>query len=234
MKYYIADKGKEKMINDLGEKYKDLLLETVLHNANETDIDKLDPALIEKFDKKAKSVLRRSVRNRDPHRIFMFFSLLGMLCASVGCILPQYVYKALNYDFKEGPLIFTVFTVVSLAISIFGTISYFLIDHKENRYRKTSYEIFNKWEELEKTIIKLNPDGDKIPLSTLIDTLEDQKVLEYKDVDMIKQLIKERNKIAHTGTITMPFEQYKKTLLGADLLISKLKKEVEHSKKYSF
>ena len=154
MKYNISDYTLKVIINELGEEYKDLLIERILSDMHENDADLINPSDLIRLDVMTKSNLRTDKKVQRQNRMLSMISILGIVYALVGLMLMQWseVKDIVRYDsmmMMSFVLIFLGLFVAlfSLLFKNMGRIrpQYY----REKNYTISSYEVINKWKEIE-------------------------------------------------------------------------------------
>ena len=90
MKYNISDYKLKVIINELGEEYKDLLIERILSDMHENDADLINPSDLIRLDVMTKSNLRTDKKVQRQNRMLSMISILGIVYALVGLRLMQW------------------------------------------------------------------------------------------------------------------------------------------------
>ena len=87
MKYNVSDPKLKIIIDELGEEYKDLLIERILDDAHETDADLINPSELIRLDVATKSKLRVDKKMQRQNRLYSTISLLGIMYALLGFMI---------------------------------------------------------------------------------------------------------------------------------------------------
>lgn len=231
MKYNIVDNKLKVIVDELGEEYKDLLIEYMLDDMNEAEIDLINPMDLICLDVEVKSNLRMNKRNQQKNKMFSMISILGIAYASLGVALMLWreIQKSIQYDMMTMMSYILIF--IGLSVSLYSLMFKNILNLKEKNYKGKkqsiySYEIVDKWKEIETLIRELTPGDDMISLSTMIENLRMNKIISGKDVEIIKQLLNIRNKIVHINGYgnTLSEKQKRDNLLQANKVITKLRK----------
>lgn len=232
MKYNIMNHNLKVIVDELGEEYKDLLVEHVLDDMRETDIDLINPMDLICLDVEIKSSLRMNKRDQQKNKMFSLISVLGITYAILGLMLLMWreIKESMQYDTMM--LMSFVLIFIGLFVALYSLMFKNIIKLKEKNYYKEtsqeiySYQIVDKWKEIEALVRELTPEEGKISLLPMIENLEQNRIISDKDVEYIKQLLSVRNKIVHIREYenTLSAEEKKKIILQADKIINKLKK----------
>ncbi len=231
MKYNISDYKLKVIINELGEEYKDLLIERILSDMHENDADLINPSDLIRLDVMTKSNLRTDKKVQRQNRMLSMISILGIVYALVGLMLMQWseVKDIVRYDsmmMMSFVLIFLGLFVAlfSLLFKNMGRIrpQYY----REKNYTISSYEVINKWKEIEALVHELTPREDTLSLSSMMSNLKDTQIISEQDIEIINQLLNIRNQIVHgqDNKYNLSQEELRAILLQADKIISKMKK----------
>lgn len=231
MKYNISDYKLNVIINELGEEYKDLLIERILSDMHENDADLINPSDLIRLDVMTKSNLRTDKKVQRQNRMLSMISILGIVYALVGLMLMQWseVKDIVRYDsmmMMSFVLIFLGLFVAlfSLLFKNMGRIrpQYY----REKNYTISSYEVINKWKEIEALVHELTPREDTLSLSSMMSNLKDTQIISEQDIEIINQLLNIRNQIVHgqDNKYNLSQEELRAILLQADKIISKMKK----------
>ena len=90
MKYNISDYKLKVIVDELGEEYKDLLIERILGDMHENDADLINPSDLIRLDVTTKSNLRIDKRVQRKNRMLSMISLLGIIYALFGLMLMMW------------------------------------------------------------------------------------------------------------------------------------------------
>ena len=231
MKYNISDYKLKVIIDELGEEYKDLLIESILNDMHETDVDLINHSDLIRLDVATKTNLMMNKRMQRQNWMYSLISLLGLTYASLGLMLLMWseLREVMRYN---GIMIVSFFLIcIGLLVAIFSMLFRNLIKIRSRYYRRSnspipSYEVINKWKEIEALVHELTPEKDTVSLSSMMANLEDTKILSEQDIEIINRLLSIRNQIVHGGDNKYNISQteLRSILLQADKIISKMKK----------
>ena len=230
MKYQISNKKVNIILDELAEEYKNLLIETALNQNQEFDVENISISDITKIDIETKERLKNRSRNNRINRISHLISSLGLVYSLFGLMLIM-VSEAGN-DFTDNPLSSVAIICVFLGfiIAIVGLMTKMLLNNKKSKISKKSimdYEIqiINKWRIIEGIIYQTTPNNDKLSLRSMINNLEQSKIISKEDVKLLNSLMFYRNKILHNAPGEVKYNDEIKTILDdAQELIEKLSK----------
>ena len=229
MRYNISDHKLKVIVDELGEEYKDLLIERVLDDMHEMDADLINPSDLIRLDVATKANLRTDRKTQRQNRMLSMISMLGILYAFFGLMLMMWseFRDIARYDS------FMMMSFVGVFIAMFSMLFKNMIKIKPHNYRKeshkiSSYEIINKWKEIEALINELTPDGENLSLSSMVAVLKDIKIISEQDVELIDKLLSVRNQILHgnDNEHKMSQSELRSILIQADNVIVKMKKLV--------
>lgn len=229
LKYNISDKRKKLIIDELGEEYKDLLIEHILDDLGENDADVINTSDLIRLDVTTKSNLRIGRGLRRKYRVFTMISLMGLLYSLIGVFLL--IWSQIGRDSSYELKLSYILVFLGLSISIMALLMRTLVNYRPFKDRGidrsiSSYEIINKWKEMEGLIHELTPSEEDLSLDSMIQYLKKNDVLTDADVEIVYKLLEIRNRIVHSSDEKYNVSQieYKPFLLQADEVIKKLKR----------
>lgn len=232
MKYSIDIRLKP-IIDELGEEYKDLLIERALDDLNEIDIDQINLSDIIRLDVQAKSTLRGNAKSQRQNRMFSMIALLGLTYAFVGLMLMMWSEFQSSIRYDPLMMMAVVLIFIGLFVALFSLLFRIMVKIHPKPYRRqrhtiSSYEVLNKWKEIEALINELTPDNDAHSLSAMLANLAETKIISERDLNTINQLLKIRNQIVHTPEDSYNLSQadLRSLLMDADKTIARMKKLV--------
>lgn len=233
LKYYFSDYKLKVIIDELGEEYKDLLIEQILNDMNEIDADQINPSDLIRLDVTTKSNLRADKKSQRLNRMSTLISLLGVVYAIAGLMMMMWseFKSVIQYDSTMMMSICLIF--IGLFVAVFGLLYKTMIKirpryYNNRRFIISSYEIVNKWKEMEALINQLTPEKEQLSLSSMILNLESAKILSQEDTVIIEQLLNMRNQIVHQQNRDVNYSQkeLRSIFVQADRVISKMNKIV--------
>jgi len=233
VKYNVSDNKLKIIIDELGEEYKDLLIERVLDDTHETDADAINPSDLIRLDVATKSKLRADKKMQRQNRLYSMISLLGIMYALLGLMimLMKQFEETVHYD--SLTMISFVLTFIGLFVAMFSLLFRNMSAIRLQYYRGqnrtiSSYEIINKWKEIEALVHELTPDSETLSLSSMVKNLEDTKIISKQDVEAINQLLKIRNQIVHgpDNKCDLSQAELRTILIQTNKIIAKMKKMV--------
>lgn len=212
MKYNISNKSINVIVNELGEEYKDLLIERLLDETKSVDADQINPSDLIRLDVEAKANLRFNSKKRRYIKMYTITSLVGVIYALFGLML--FLWKELQYTIRNDSitLISILLIFLGLFVSILSIFMKYLYRYSSNQYREkrntiSKYEIINKWKEIEALIYQLNPENDQLSLKSMINNLVQAKIVSKEDDQVILQLLQTRNQVLHSKSSDDMFSQ---------------------------
>lgn len=203
MKYYITNQKLDLLLNELGEEYKDLLIEKMLTDYQTGDIDNLPISEILKLDVSIKEHLVQDKQIEKKKRMYTMFSSIGLMYSLLGIFLL--FFQEFKYSFSQEPMnmLALILIIIGLFISFYAMLVKNLII-KRKPYVSTrnntnkSYEYISLWKELEGLMIQVAPDNIPSSPSKLIQYLLDSNFISIKDENAIRNLLKLRNEAVHS------------------------------------
>lgn len=233
MKYNISDYKLKVIVDELGEEYKDLLIERILGDMHENDADLINPSDLIRLDVATKSNLRIDKKVQRQNRMLSMISLLGIVYALLGLMLMMWseVRDTVRYD--SIMMMSFVLIFLGLFVALFSLLFKNMGRLRPQYYRGQShtispYEVINKWKEIEALIHELTPEEDTLSLSSMVSNLKDTQIISEQDIKIMNQLLNIRNQILHgqDNKHNLSQEELRSILLQADKIISKMKKIV--------
>lgn len=231
MKYNISEQNTKMIIDELGEEYKDMLIEHVLEETGEVDVDRISLSDLVRLDIATKSHLKSSRKLRNKRKMLSYIASFGLVYVFIGVLLIFYSLLD-NRTLNDNPLqiISAVFILFGFLTTVFSSI---LLKKKSTNYQSenriiSEYEIINKWKEIEVRIVQLIPENNKLSLNSMIKQLYDTSIISSEDAEAIKKLLTIRNQVVHMKPTDYTFTQSElKTLFSkSDEIICKLDKIV--------
>ena len=231
MKYNISDYKLKVIIDELGEEYKDLLIEQVLNDMNEIDADQINPSDLIRLDVTTKSNLRIDRKSQRLNRMSTLISLLGVIYALFGLMLMMWSELKDTIRYTNIMMISIVLIFLGLFVAIFSLLFKYMNrirphNYKNKRFTISSYEIINKWKEIEALINQLTPEKEQLSLSSMVSNLEETKIISKEDTIVINDLLRVRNQIVHNQNkdFNLPQNELRSIFIQIDEVISKMKK----------
>lgn len=233
MKYNILDYKLKVIVDELGEEYKDLLIERILGDMHETDADLINPSDLIRLDVTTKSNLRTDKKVQRQNRMFSMISLLGIIYALLGLMLMMWseLIDTVRYDSIMTMSFVLIF--LGLFVALFSLLFNNMVRMRPQYYRGqihtiSPFEVINKWKEIEALVHELTPEEDTLSLSSMLSNLKDTKIISEQDIEIINQLLNIRNQIVHgqDNKYDLSQAELRTILLQADKIISKMKKLV--------
>lgn len=230
MKYYISSKKLQLVINELGEEYKDLLIEKMLNDYQTTDIDSLPVSELLKLDVSIKEKLVQNKQFEKRKRFYNLLASLGLVYSIFGIFLL--FFQELERSLSNEPMnmLALSFIMIGLFVSFYG-LMFKNITLKRRSYHSTKndsqngYELVSLWKELEGLMIQLSPDNTPSSPSRLIQYLLENNFISSKDEDSIRTLLKLRNETVHSTTspkLELTHEEYSSLIKNIRNIIAKL------------
>lgn len=231
MKYNISNYRLKGIVEELGEEYKDLLIEHILDDMQEVDADLINPSDLIRLDITIKSKLRVDKKMQKKNRMLSMISMLGIIYAMLGLILMMMREMRSTIQYDSTIMMSMILMIIGLFVTLFSLL---LINMQktQSQYRRgnrcdiSSYEIVNKWKEIEALVNELTPEKNKMSLFSMIKNLEETNIISEKDVEEIKQLLKLRNQIVHEQNFenNLSEKELRDIILRSDKIIYKMKK----------
>ena len=217
------------IIDELGEEYKDMLIERVLEETNEDDVDKISLSDLIRLDIATKAHLRSNKRVRNIRKMYSYIASFGLVYVLIGVLLILYSLLD-DRTLRDNSLqyISVVFILLGLLTTVFSVM--LLKKKTKSGYTEnkiiSEYEIINKWKEIEGLIIQLVPENNKLSLNSMIQQLSDTSIISSEDTEVIKRFLYIRNQAVHMKSTDYTFTQSElKTLFSkTDEIIRKMKK----------
>lgn len=230
MKYDIENKRINEILDELGEEYKDLLIEKALSQHKEYDVNQINISTLLKLDEKTKESLVTDEHQYKRNRYLSMLSIIGLFYTLFGLILL--IYNQIGYSIKYEPM--TIMSLLSIFIGLFATLfSMLMKNFPYSSYYKNketskyfNYDIVNTWKQIEGLLIQLTPTEENVTLNNMISSLLDLKLLSKDDALSIKKLLRLRNQIVHSDNVEKQYttNEIQSLLSDAHKIIRKLQK----------
>lgn len=231
MKYNVSDYRLKIIVDELGEEYKDLLIEHILDDMHETDADQINPSDLIRLDVTIKSNLRNARKVQRQNRMFSMISLLGIIYALFGLMLMMWSELKNTFRYDSMMMMSLVLIFIGLFVALFSLVFKNMVRMRPQYYKGQNntippYEVISKWKEIEALVHELTPEEDSLSLSSMMTNLKDTKIISDQDILTIYQLLNVRNQIVHGQNEKYDLSQteLRAILLQADKVISKMKK----------
>lgn len=230
MKYNIENEIVNKILNELSEEYKNLLIEKALSKHNEYDINQINLPTLIRLDEKAKDSLIINERKCKKNRLLSIISILGLIYTLFGLAILFFneIDRAIKYD----PMI--MMSLLSIFVGLFSSLlsiliknsSYMLHSKNKDTSKHFNYEIVNTWKQIESLLIQITPVEESTTINGMITNLLELNLLSANDNISIKKILDLRNQIVHSNVIEKKYTTSEiQSLLGdANDIIKKLKK----------
>ena len=233
MKYNALDYKLKVIVDELGEEYKDLLIERILDDMHETDADLINPSDLMRLDITTKSNLRIDKKVQRQNRMLSMFSLLGITYALLGLMLM--IWSELRDTIRYDSMMMMSFVLIfmGLFLAMFSLLFKNVVKTRPQYYMRqdhtiSPYEVINKWKEIEALVHELTPEENELSLSSMITNLKDTNIISGQDIEIINQFLTVRNLIVHgqDNKYNLPQVELRSILLQADKIILKMRKLV--------
>lgn len=232
MKYNVSDYKLKVIVDELGEEYKELLIERILDDMHETDANLINPIELIQLDVKIKSSLRIDKKAQKQKWMHSLITLLGVSYTVLGLVLTiaiemRHSVVNVRYDaIMKMAFVLMLMGIVVLLISL--VLKIWPQYHMRQNYTISPYEVINKWKEIEAMIHELTPDKDVFSLHSMVTKLKETKIISEQDIEIINQLLNVRNQIVHgqDDKCTLSQTELRNILLQTDKIIKKMKKIV--------
>lgn len=201
MKYVLQNQKIANIINELGEEYKNLLLDNVVKNSNEIDPDYINISKLIQKDIEIKAILRENRRVNRLNRMLNIMSAISLLYVAVGLILMLWLEAkdkiSLNPILSFSFIIMMVGATGAILALTFKQFSQYIALKAEAK-SGSPYALLNKWKEVEGCILELRKfDVDKKSNVVTLENLRKDKILSADELENLQKLLKLRNKIVH-------------------------------------
>ncbi|MBQ8326587.1 MAG: hypothetical protein IJX86_05900 [Lachnospiraceae bacterium] len=233
MRYNISDQRLKVIVDELGEEYKDLLVERILGDMREMDADLINPSDLIRLDVATKATLRNDKKTQKQNRMLSLTSMMGIVYAFFGLMLMMWSEFSDIARYDSFMMMAFVLVFVGLFIALFSMLFKSMIKMRPHNYRRegyeiSSYQIINKWKEIEALINELTPDGENLSLFSMVTVLKDIKIISDQDIELIDKLLSVRTHILHgnDNELQMSQSELRRILIQADNVIAKMKKLV--------
>ena len=228
MKYIISNKVKRDIINELGEEYKDIIIEKVLADTMEVDVDQVNVAELMRIDVSVKTKIRQEKRVEKRNRLFRITTSIGLLYTVFG--FTVFIFRS----FERANITDNV-TMIGLLLSVFGMVMSALsmlmktlpvttyISRKHYTESDNMYEIINEWKEIEALLKELVPEK-AISYREMANVLVNSNMISTQDADTIIRLLSLRNTIVHEKEMPLSNYEIRRLLSLSNQVIEKLRR----------
>ena len=230
MKYDIENKRINEILDELGEEYKDLLIEKSLSQHKEYDVNQINISTLLKLDEKIKESLVADEHHYKRNRYLSMFSIIGLFYTLFGLIL--FIYNQIGDSIRYEPM--AMLSLLSISTGLLATLfSMFMknfpyMSHYKNKNTSKYfyYDIVNTWKQIEGLLIQLTPTEENMTLNSMIDSLLDLKLLSKDDASSIKKILSLRNQIVHSDNLEKKYttSEIQSLLSDAHKIIRKLQR----------
>lgn len=216
-------------MDELGEEYKELLIEKLLSDYQTSDIEALPISELLKLDVSIKEKLIQNKRLEKRKRIYSMFASIGIMYSLLGIFLL--FFQEFKYSFSNEPINMLALIMIMLGLFIsmysFFAKNIFLYKKTYSSSKDRSmynYEIVSLWKELEGLMVQLSPENHIASPSQLTEYLVNNDIISNDDEDTIQELLKLRNKIVHNiqPAASTSFEEITLIIKKIRVIISKL------------
>lgn len=226
------DEKIKRYIEELGEEYKEMLLEQLLTNSN--TFEELNVRELIRLDEDIKRYLKRKNNARRNNRYY----ILGGMYFFFGIYIYLLFGIFQNFNSTKFLSIHELIKLISIILSIAGICICalpFIMDNKrtqfygytntENRRKILELQVISLWSELEGLCYNLSQDNSKtINAMSVIDNLAKDGFISREEISILKSLLKKRNSIAHDYNNPFPINDLTIDIQKARIIINKIKK----------
>lgn len=227
MKYEIDNQKIKNVIDELGEEYKDMLIEKIMSDYREYDVNEINLTTLLRHDTRAKAQLSTDERTAKRNRLLSFTTIVGLLYTVIG--LGVFLFIEFLSTSMSIELLVAIFSVFAGLMASLMSLTVKNLPLKPLRSKDiTKYynsDVVNQWKKIESLLIRLTPVDEDSSLNGMINHLTKLKLLNSDDVSIIKQLLQLRNQIVHSNVRAKEYTANElKTLLSeCSKIINKLK-----------
>lgn len=230
MKYYISSKKLQLVVNELGEEYKDLLIEKMLNDYQTTDIDNLPVSELLKLDVSIKERLVQNKQFEKRKRLYNMLASLGLMYSMLGIFLLFFQELKRSLSTEPMNMLALAFIMLGLFVSFYSIMLKNIIlkrrtYHPAKNDSQNGYELVSLWKELEGIMIQLSPDNTPSSPSILIQYLLENDFISEKDENSIRTLLRLRNETVHSTTssgLKLTHDEYSSLIKNIRYIITKL------------
>lgn len=229
LKYNIAEKKLQILIDELADEYKEFLIETTLEKTHEIDIDRIPASKLVETDAEIKTHLKNFKSNSRNNKIFMVVSFLCLLYISLGLVIL--IFSRIDSYYLNDPTKRVAFLLIFIGILAFiltCLIKYFfLLKPSKNRKNSnlTDYLVISKWKMLEGLLYQLTPPDTNMSIRTMLNYLCTSNLLTKEEYRIILSFLELRNSCVHQKNTSFYNDVKIHSLLeDVDVILNKLKK----------
>ena len=237
MRFKLNNLKAQEMIDQLGEEYKDLLIQTVLNETGETDADYLDLRITRETDAHFKRTLLINKQRDQNKKRYKILSLTGIIYSLIGFIsllITTFLYDLPNTPYLMIPVLtLLVGLMVVMSVLVVVTFSRNKDDKKAVKVDlNIDYMIVLKWKEIEYLIYEIIPTQKPMSFSSMLNYLKEIEILNKQEIEQLKEIISYRNKVVHNIDLNNgPKENANEILLVAEKIAKKDLNNIKESLK---
>jgi hypothetical protein len=233
VKFEIENQKIKNVIDELGEEYKDMLIEKAMSDFCEYDVNEISlPALL-RHDARAKAQLSTDERTAKRSRLLSMTAIIGLLYTFIGLGIFLYIEYLSNSQMQIELFVAIISVFAGLMASLMSLVIKNLPlksfrDKDASKYFNS--DVVNQWKKIESLLIRLTPVDEDSSLNGMISHLTKLKLLSLDDVSIIKQLLQLRNQTVHSSVRAREYtvSELKAQLSEGSKIISKLKQYEEN------
>lgn len=230
MKYEFENSKLRIVLDELGEEYKNILIQNILSEKNEVDIESISVSDIIKIDSEFKESLYNKTRRKKYNRTYNLVVSIGLMYALLGVMLL--LISAFEHEMNDNPytLMAIVFVFIGFMISLCAGVlkSFFSIKDK-NRKKETQMEyeieIVNNLRVIEDLMYKLTPNENRDSIESMSNYMVIANFISREELMIVDNLSWYRNLIVHKyfGKKPIPLDEMKVIVEKSNKIIKKLK-----------
>ncbi|WFR55374.1 hypothetical protein QA584_17385 [Anaerocolumna sp. AGMB13025] len=225
MRYQISNKNLASAIDEIGEEYKDIVIEKLLSTSS-FDIENMQVSDLLKIDSQIKQNIVNEKRIDRRNSIFTILTALGLMYNILGFVL---VWNRDKFTvIKDRSLVLAIIIVIIVIFALMVAILFKIYPLKSYARKSESanikFLILDQWKRLESYARSYSEDN--LTLSKILYNLKDLKVIDNNDMENIRRLLNLRNNVIYSKNPLASFKNpyILKVLSDTDDIIKKLEK----------
>ena len=235
----INDKKIAMYLNELGEEYKDLLLETLLKKSN--SVDDLSVSELLRIDNDVKKYLQRQEDSRKNRK----FLVLGITYVLGGIFMYLFSEIIIKFDDMRYLSPAGLIQLMSITMGFVGIIAAFYsflrssprdklhknISNDNENKKLLEYEVISTWRELEGICNDIALENDIVTRRSVINLLENENLITDDEKILLTHFLKLRNSIVHSDEVEITMQEMRNVIKEVNEFIEKLNIKLVPKKK---
>ena len=225
-------------LDELSAEYKELLFKALVEQSS--TVNDLSVSELLRIDNEVKKPLIANYRrNKRQRQIILLIGIVYVLCGFCCFFFYQLYKQIISSSFNEESLVLLLCSVISL-LGLFVCMYSYIMPHrirqKETGLKNThnmestaliEYEIISKWRDIEGLVSDLSVNSHATSPSSAINYLRQNGMIDESEQDTLKQLLRLRNMVVHSGKDPIPIANARTLMRQTDQVLDKLRKVLQ-------